>query len=643
MNLIKIYLALILLYTCSLSHAQDSLKEATGQEFLLLEKQYNDGRLTPRQYLNKADSLLLALFSSGITFEKKELSRYMELFRTIAWSKAQYKPYRSTYFRHLMNNADLSGKGGEALFYAEKYSQEFKKEGKKDLAELYLRCSFYTLNSVPQKAIRLYEQELPYLSQLYKKNKPADYDVNEDMQAIQIFLNMINAYLQTENVTKAKEAQIHAIRLDSALSASPNIRPGPKAGASSMVNFIGVEISLYEKQYPDVKERLNHIHHTITENKEALSGIYSFFEANMVEWWLRYYLAVGNNDSAEVYLSRMEQQPRLFSDYDPHLARYRSKLAANKGQFNEAYNILSNSITAFDKEYALLANEMDELLYAHTESEFHKSELEEAEKVKREQLAWIILIGSCTIIIVLGATWLLLREKRNADSRLRSLNKMADIQVEEARRQASREAHGQLGQDLHDDLSSSLAGSLHHLQRLVLQTTEQEVKDGLELIHHRTSSIYESVRNKSHTLFSRAADTHQDHFDESIRKIVDSALPDKDFRKEIDIDKSTAMHLNLGQRIEILRIIQEAVTNIIQHARRANEVFVFLFEENNNIILQIGDNGRELNLKNDNKKDGLGLKSIRNRAEAMNGRLKIETEEGMVLTIYIPNSRKVLY
>ena len=78
-------------------------------------------------------------------------------------------------------------------------------------------------------------------------------------------------------------------------------------------------------------------------------------------------------------------------------------------------------------------------------------------------------------------------------------------------------------------------------------------------------------------------------------------------------------------RIHLLRIIQEAVSNILKHAK-ADKVKLFMYEEDNLLHLQIIDNGKGFTKTlQPKKKESVGLISLKNRVKEMNGTIDIIT------------------
>lgn len=82
---------------------------------------------------------------------------------------------------------------------------------------------------------------------------------------------------------------------------------------------------------------------------------------------------------------------------------------------------------------------------------------------------------------------------------------------------------------------------------------------------------------------------------------------------------------------DIYRIYQESVTNVIRHAC-ASEVQVRLSLENTTFKMMIRDNGKGF-IKNEMRKNSLGLLGMQERAFLIKGELRIESEEGKGATI----------
>ena len=87
--------------------------------------------------------------------------------------------------------------------------------------------------------------------------------------------------------------------------------------------------------------------------------------------------------------------------------------------------------------------------------------------------------------------------------------------------------------------------------------------------------------------------------------------------------------------VTLYRILQEAINNIVKYAK-ATRVDVQLKDYDDIIMLTVEDNGVGFDTTDiKNKSTGLGLKSMQNRLDAINGFLEIDSAPGRGTTILV--------
>ena len=88
-------------------------------------------------------------------------------------------------------------------------------------------------------------------------------------------------------------------------------------------------------------------------------------------------------------------------------------------------------------------------------------------------------------------------------------------------------------------------------------------------------------------------------------------------------------------RINIYRILQELINNIIKHSK-CTEATVAIKSCENFICIQVEDNGKGFQLIE--RKEGIGLTNITNRVDSFNGEIETESSpgNGCRTTINIP-------
>ncbi len=110
-------------------------------------------------------------------------------------------------------------------------------------------------------------------------------------------------------------------------------------------------------------------------------------------------------------------------------------------------------------------------------------------------------------------------------------------------------------------------------------------------------------------------------------------LEQLDYAVEFDIDQSRPLQKELMSNL--YRIAQEALSNVIKHAG-GTYVLVKLADEQDGLRMIIEDDGTGLEESTVTRTGGFGLLGIRERAEHMHAELKIGSEEGVRVELFIP-------
>ena len=89
--------------------------------------------------------------------------------------------------------------------------------------------------------------------------------------------------------------------------------------------------------------------------------------------------------------------------------------------------------------------------------------------------------------------------------------------------------------------------------------------------------------------------------------------------------------LNHEIKLDLFRICQEALANVIQHAQ-ATEVAIQLIQKKNKIELSVRDNGKGFEHEN---KQTFGLKNMHRRAASINGEFAVKSKKSKGTTVSI--------
>jgi len=106
--------------------------------------------------------------------------------------------------------------------------------------------------------------------------------------------------------------------------------------------------------------------------------------------------------------------------------------------------------------------------------------------------------------------------------------------------------------------------------------------------------------------------------------------------------KMEPIHLDKGIEDHLFRILQEAVSNTLRHAK-ANSLHVLLIERDGYIIMRLIDDGMGFDVNEANKPSSYGLQNMQERAIEIGGQFKIVSLEnqGTRIEVKVPVTTKL--
>lgn len=613
-------------------------KTDAQKEFNKLDKTYHSGQISAEQYFIKTDSLTHQLFSEGRHFETKELVNLLNLYEEIAWSKPDYGRARVSYYFLFFNNARMFKKKGASMYYAEKITAEFRKNGEKHpLVEQLQKCKIYEEQRLYDKVIDIFKTEKKYLETLPGLLRQNKIDDAVGVNAMYILSPTLTGYIKMQDTMAVRQVYLLAMQIGNALKEKYPIKRTQMLYNDLLMIDIKHSLANFEHRYNDAKNLLNLFQDLKITYKDQATN---FIDINLVRLRIENYVNLKNTDSLQLYISKYEASSNFGKSQSADLAEFKAKLEALKGNHKGAYAQL---VDALQYERALQANlltESSDLLYAYTQAEHTSITLEKTEKAKQQRTILLILISVSALIVIFTIYIITSYRSRKAREQIEALNSAANMQIiamEEAKHQAVTEEQQRLGQDLHDGLSSSIAAFGNQLEMLSMDIDDTSLKNKVIGLRTEMSKTYEAVRNKSHEWFSSHDNQQELSFEKQIKLLTENTLPDNKYHKTIHIDDSSLRSVGTNTRIALLRIIQEAITNIIKHAKAKN-ISILIYDEMDMLILTINDDGIGLKqTKAAGKKSAIGLESIRRRVEYLNGEINIHSDtNGTEITVSIP-------
>lgn len=181
-----------------------------------------------------------------------------------------------------------------------------------------------------------------------------------------------------------------------------------------------------------------------------------------------------------------------------------------------------------------------------------------------------------------------------------------------------------LARDLHDDMGHHLVALNLRLQLLERSPLPAEGRDHLAQARTLAGMLFSDLRNTVRDLRQPALD-----LEAAIRALA-GHLPGLVIDLDMDIEQGA---LTMAEAECLLRCIQEGMTNALKHGQ-ATRVRIALREQDEGLLLSVRDNGRESAA---GLAGGHGLQGLRERLEALSGRLWTERHDGgFVLFAHLP-------
>jgi PAS domain S-box-containing protein len=177
-----------------------------------------------------------------------------------------------------------------------------------------------------------------------------------------------------------------------------------------------------------------------------------------------------------------------------------------------------------------------------------------------------------------------------------------------------------IGRELHDNMNQILGAAKLYIETARKDEAHREIC--LERSCEYIVSVIEGIRKIATTL---AIPTMIDGLFESIHILVGDLNFGYPIKIEFQIGAVNEEDINENLQVDIFRIVQEQLNNIIKHAK-ATWAFINLTRNADEIVLLISDNGRGCDLLK--TKMGMGIINIISRAELYNGNVTTVSKPG---------------
>jgi PAS domain S-box-containing protein len=229
-------------------------------------------------------------------------------------------------------------------------------------------------------------------------------------------------------------------------------------------------------------------------------------------------------------------------------------------------------------------------------------------------------------------------EKKKSEQQRALLSRKIMIAQEEERARIARELHDELGQ---------LITALHIELDWLKKKTGSSNKDSSPLFENAIGLVEKSA-NELRTICKGLRPPLLDDLglEPAIKLLVTEFEEQSDIETNLNIKLPEAiMPLNENIALCIYRILQESLTNIRKHSK-ALSVSISLFTKDEELIMQIYDNGKGFDLSDFNEFKGSGIAGMRERSNLINGKFEINSTPNdgsqIILRIQFPVKREAV-
>lgn len=220
---------------------------------------------------------------------------------------------------------------------------------------------------------------------------------------------------------------------------------------------------------------------------------------------------------------------------------------------------------------------------------------------------------------------------RQTVDRLRQLTEHQEKVREEERKRIAREIHDELGQQL-----TGMKMRAAWTERLLGSSAD---KANADQARAELSAMGEALEGAIRTVRRIASELRPPVLD-ALGLIPALEWLRGSFERNHGIACMTALqcgNVSLGVATAVFRVAQEALTNVARHAG-ATLVWIRLFECQDELVLEVEDNGRGLTAESASRQGSFGLIGIRERAQLSNGDVSLLRSDngGLLLRLTLP-------
>lgn len=415
----RILIVFFLFHLISPAIYGNNLKDSARRVITNIDQAYASGLIEKKEYLDSVYAMMGLFQSANINFTNREAIELLSKYRKTIWSDDNDYEQKRSYYVILSNQATMTSRMGEKLYYTEKIDklERAAHNNRPSLSALSSFAKYYEVVNSPEKTIALYEKSKGYISKIPELAKNEELNVKDLAQAV-FFLNLTAAayydLMQIPNGQAIAEIMQQIGNVARAKYSADNRLMTAIAYAQTLTAIKGASVTKDAGKQWKAIQQLEALQNNVIVSKEWKNLINS----NVNFWKLSYFFTQHNHDSTARYLDiyrgivENSGKPYLHFEYQS----YKAKELYSLGLFKESADAMIKAIEILDSSRTLIAQDVDNILYAQAEAEEKQFLLEEAAVKQKATERKLVLTGvALGLLFLVGIfTITLVRQRQQA-------------------------------------------------------------------------------------------------------------------------------------------------------------------------------------------------------------------------------------
>ncbi|QKZ13364.1 7TM diverse intracellular signaling domain-containing protein [Spirosoma sp. KUDC1026] len=221
-----------------------------------------------------------------------------------------------------------------------------------------------------------------------------------------------------------------------------------------------------------------------------------------------------------------------------------------------------------------------------------------------------------------------LRHRRNEQEKIQYQAQLIEqLRDNEQKQEKLKRIRDDIARDLHDDIGGDL-NSLNVLSQVAVRQVKTEPGLAIDTIQTIGQTARQVVATMREIVWSlNAAQTSLESFSYRLRETARILFEHQPTKLHLSLDIDDDWLLPAEGRRDLFLMTKEMMHNVIRHAEARN-VYVSMHVEKQTLYLIVRDDGRGFITAANDGQNGNGLRSMQQRASALNGELSLTSEPG---------------